>query len=207
MLTDLQYERMAQLIALSALSKHASLISQLEVRSTANDLNGNTVPRGLLVSYSNYVKSQMHLCIVEDLFGRSLFDYAGALKYLNGFKSYRVQAEKVLRYFYTDMSAFLVNNPENIFLKIVVDLDFTEDIVDVQSVKLEFKTILDSIQKPNLYQLVSKFRYACIIDNIDNANDALAKIDSYVVAAILAEQAKQEDVKMLRMVNWDVVEV
>lgn len=204
MLKDLQYERIAQLIALAAVDEHsAPAIQQLKISGTIKNSQGEDVQRGLLVSFSNYVRSQIHLCIIEDLFNRNLFEYAGALKYIHGFKAYRKEACQVLRYFYQDMSKFLIKNPENIFLKVIVDVDFPAESINILQVKNQFTELMSHRSDDSFFERISKFRYASIIDYSGGRHDPLTKIDSYVVAAVLQEQAESKEIKKLIMEDWE----
>lgn len=212
MVRELQYERIAQLIALAAISRtNEEVLQQFSVRGSVETFsNGMPVqePRQLVVRFSSYVKSQIHLCIVKDLFGRSIIDYINAARYLQGYRIYRENAEKVLRYFYEDMSRFLINNPYNIMFWIIADVDFEVESVSVAEVRREFEQLLESSGSSELYAKISGFKYAHMVDNlscVDSLQDARAKIDSYVVAAILHELAGRQPVHALEMEEWDAV--
>lgn len=207
MVKELQYERIAQLIAVSAINRNDSIIDRFSVKGIVDGMSSDGIPekRILIVKFSSYVKSQIHLCIVSDLYGRSILDYVDAAKYLNGYKAYVKSAERVLHYFYEDMSRFLINNPYNLVFQVLVDVDFPSINVDVKTVKEEFESLLGSVDTDRLYLEMATFRYSFIIDNLDNTrslDDARAKIDSYVVAAILKEQAQREDTCALKLQDW-----
>ena len=172
----LNYERIAQLIAVSAISRDSALMRQLRV-----DL------KEFSVQFSQYVKSQVHLNIITDLYSRNMSEYVKTLHYLNGDLSYKDDAKRVLSYFYQDMAHFLVNNPENVKLRIIVDTQIGKDVhVNLDSIISEFRRVLNDASKESL----ESFQYSFIFDDVDNLEDALTKIDSYVLAAVLETQAK-----------------
>lgn len=209
MVKDLKFERIAQLIALAAIDRNdRCVLEKFSVPGSASGRSGANQSVGcrwLIVRFSNYVKSQIHLCIVEDLFGRSIIDYINAAKYLQGYKMYRESAEKVLKYFYADMSRFLINNLYDVLFKVVVDVDFDTESVNVGEVKAEFERLLEMVNSSGLYQGLSEFKYAGIVDSlssVESIEDAKMKIDSYVVAAVLHEQARSSTVRALKMEDW-----
>jgi hypothetical protein len=65
--------------------------------------------RDLTFTFENYVKSQLHLQIVSDLYGRDIFVYKKALDYLRGKDQFLYECSLVLKYFYQDMANMLCN--------------------------------------------------------------------------------------------------
>lgn len=66
------------------------------------------------ITFTNYVKSQLHANIVSDLFDRSILAYDGAYKYLNGDKEKVNDFKTVLRWYYTDLSNFIFKSIETL---------------------------------------------------------------------------------------------
>lgn len=196
---DLLYERIAQLVAVSAISKSGSIGNVQD--KTLNRLR--VQPQELTIKFSEYVKSQVHLNIVADLYDRSISEYAKTLSYLNGDVVYSEEAEKVLGYFYQDMANFLINNPDDVKLNLIVDAEFrSSEVVDLSVVKnsllhvlneaKEVSSLLSSKDGDNSFVIdkfireqIDSFDYAIVINAIDNREEALDKIDNYTLAACL----------------------
>lgn len=185
----LQYERIAQLVAISAINKRHSVMDSLGVAE-----------QQLSVSYSDYVKSQIHLNIVEDLYGRKMQEYVKALDFVNGNACCRKEAERVLFYFYSDMANFLINNNANIYLRICVDADFgSELIVDLEDVKSQLNRVVCAQPGEGMEEGIKRFRYAFILDDVDSLDDVKDKLDSYALAAVLKAQVSSGAVQRLRL--------
>lgn len=181
------YERFNQVIAVSAADKD-SINHRLVVKC-----------RQFTVSYSNYVKSQVHLNISHDLGGLSLSTFVEALWYLKGKEEYRSSALKVLKQFYLDMAKFLIKNPIEIRLHVVIDVDIgcTEAVYNLASVQNEITRLCSG----DYGQDLSKCNYSEIIDYVDDANDLLYKKCSYSVAAVLLNEikiARQQEIRKVR---------
>lgn len=173
----LGYERIGQLVAVSATSK------------TTIDLSINK--EEISISFLDYVRSQVHLNIADDLYHRPFHEYADTLRYLtNGYSMYLETAQKVLRYFYSDMASFLIRNPYNVkmFVCVNAELDLPETKIDVVKVKKDLQEMAsaDSVEE------LASFAYPEILDFVKSKDDLLAKIDSYSVAAVLNKFAKQK---------------
>lgn len=181
----LLYERLAQLVAISAINKDTRSISELCIKEQC-----------LQIRFSDYVKSQVHLNIVEDLCHRNISEYAKALYYLQGHGAYIKQALQVLRYFYYDMSKFLINNSYNVMLDLVVDFQLEEKEIDFLPIKQDY---LHVVENPQDLNALRSFKYAWIIDEVCDKEDALVKADSYVLAAILQEFSKSEQIYKLKL--------
>lgn len=189
------YERMAQLVAISAVKKNVeSMKSALPILTISK--------RRMTVAFSDYVKSQLHLNTITEIFSRDLSDYAKTLHFLQGDAKYVDEACKVLRYFYTDLAGFLINNLEDIQLSVVVDADFGEDLpeefVDVIAVRSQLLDLVsDDCSEEELITKLSSCKYSAILDSAEN--DVVEKQNSYALAAILSDLAKQDQLKILRM--------
>lgn len=78
----------------------------------------------LTFTFENYVKSQLHLQVVPDLYNRDIFTYAKALEYLRGNDQYLLECSYVLKYFYQDMTNMICN-----LLKVSPDIESKISVV------------------------------------------------------------------------------
>ena len=197
----LPYERIAQLVTISAMNRSnsamANFVSQLKVSE-----------RTIRVKYSDYVKSQVHLNISYNLYGRAMCQYVKSMYYLNGNVKYRRDAEETLRYFYHDMASFLINNPSKIELIIEVDADLGTDFpVDVSSVCSGLGDILEKAAmatvdpdlNSDLESALDKFEYSDILDEVIDLEDAREKLSSYALAAVLRQVANAKELHKVRL--------
>lgn len=169
----------------------------------------------LLIDFSEYVKSQLHVNIVTDLKGRNITDYLNVYKFLNNEMFYTHSMLVVLRYFYDDIANFLINNPANVkvTLKInnpildglseiagmgtldrVYEMDESQKVRKVTNVTgfTGFNTIREFLQKlincsdfEKLGRVIEESKYAFIVDRISSLDDLEQKMDSYVMAAAI----------------------
>lgn len=195
---DIGFERVDHLIALSALPKRNLLWTNYPISEHVLNLK-----------FSNYVKSQVHLNVVDDLCGRSLSSCVNALRYLKGSTQYHSYAIKALRNFYSDMSRFLINNPKDVVLNIDVDVDLGLPVhfYSLSDVKKEIKeiTVLGSdSDTEKLREFLNSSKYANVIDFSDGS-DILVKLNSYSIAAILDREAKNnlEDLAVVKIGGHD----
>lgn len=183
---ELQYERIANLIAVAA-SHRESDFNNLFIEPSRNIV--------YIVKFSDYVKSQIHLNIVSRLFVRQFTAYKSVYDSLEGKVMDRENFELVLQYFYEDLSNFLIYNPYNIKLVVKVDVEapwlqgvhynFTEtqrSLLDLLKCRNNFEQLLELMGDNTAFE---------IIDTTLGAEDLDSKIDSYTVAAILRMCNKQ----------------
>lgn len=178
---EIGYERVDHLIAIAAASSRKSSICKNYPITTEN----------LLIKYSDYVKSQVHLNISSDLYDRPLSVYVNALRYLRGDKKYYAFALKVLRYFYLDISKFLINNKCDVRLRVLIDVDLglperKYSFVDVQEEIVEMLSSQSS-------GLLRESKFASIFDDCESAPELKEKLNSYTIAAILKYEGKQKN--------------
>jgi hypothetical protein len=105
--------------------------------------------RELTFTFENYVKSQLHLQVVTELYGRDIFQYNNALKYLRGEDKFVLDCSEVLRFFYQDMTNMLCNvlkkNPDlNTKVMIVSDLGRPSQI---PSKKVSLSDVVEELQE------------------------------------------------------------
>lgn len=137
---QLHFERLNQLLVIACWGED----------STNDMISGIRVPSDeYLITFSDYVKSQLHLNIVTQLYKRKFSEYVKAFYYLEGDSAYKEDIERVLYYFYSDMSSFLINNPNDIKLHLKVDVDIGQDYeVDISDLK-------QRLQNSNLNSIVT----------------------------------------------------
>lgn len=127
------------------------------------------------VSFSNYVKSQIHLNIVSGLFGRKIQEYKYALDYLYGKCEFNETVLHVLHYFYIDMLNFLRNNKRNISVEIIVDYVPAEYFsVSFEEAVNEFSNLLDNLELANFDEtvlLLSQSEIREIVDYVDSLEE------------------------------------
>lgn len=173
---DLQFDRIAQIIAIAAIDGNKS-ISTFFVKGE------------IKIKFSEYVKSQVHLNVVYGLFNRSLKDYVETLYFLQGKSSNRTAALRVLQYFYDDLANFLINNGEEIYLTAEVDTDlFKLPKVEysIRELRDELLTGFDEVLRGG--KEISGWKFATVLDYAKNADDIKAKAGSYAIAWFLKSQ-------------------
>lgn len=171
------YARFNQLIAVSAAKSKDSVDKRFYV--TRTDLS---------VRFSDYVKSQVHLNISSDLCNQPLSVYVNAYRFITGRLESRDSALTALGQFYSDMANFLIKNPFDVNLHIIIDCDVTPfngsyDINEVKSVIL--RAVHDSSDAA-----LRNFEFAGIIDHVDSLSDLTNKINSYSTAAVLLRETE-----------------
>lgn len=176
MMKDLQFDRIAQIIAIAAIDGNKS-ISTFFVKGE------------LRIKFSEYVKSQVHLNVVHGLFNRSLKDYVETLYFLQGKSSNRTAALRVLQYFYDDLANFLINNGEEIYLTVEVDTD----LFKLPKVEYSIKELRDELLNGFDEVLcggkeINGWKFATVLDYAKNADDIKAKAGSYAIAWFLKSQ-------------------
>lgn len=189
----LPYERLAQLVTISALNKENQamtvFLSQLKVSE-----------RKICIRFSDYVKSQVHLNVSGSLYNRHISLYVKVLSFLYGNEKYRDDAGEVLRLFYSDMAGFLINNPSRIEMVLVVDADLGEEVdVYLDRAVESFVSILEQADSSALPELLKNYEFSEILDHVDDLEDAKKKAANYVLAAILLKYAKEKNLVCVRM--------
>lgn len=180
----LRFERMAQLITVAA-SKQNCL--------SLNDLMLNNPDVIFSVTFSDYVKSQIHLNIVTGLFGRSILEYKYTLDYLQGKVPLSECVKNVLLFYYIDMLNFLSNNSYDCNLKVINDVSELQDIISpivISEVEKRCKQFIKEVQQLGesfdaLYYIVSSLEFAEVIDYLDTAEELLIKPCSIITMSYL----------------------
>lgn len=186
-MTDLRFERIAQIITVAALGSSSDSIAKYYVQSGS-----------LKIRFSEYVKSQVHLNVVHGLFGRQLKEYVETLWFLNGHMVYRDVAKNVLRYFYSDLSDFLVNNCNAIDLSVVVDTNYfgcPSIHVDLEKLREDFQKESSSIVRGDIK--LKNWRFAKALDYAKDYEDLKMKAGSYAFAVLLKDYSKSTELVLI----------
>lgn len=142
------------------------------------------------VTFTDYVKSQVHLNIVSNVFNRNGSPYWNVYRSLNGANVSKDDYKCVLKLFYSDMRDFLIYNDSNIRLKVLVDYcpfkstsasyyycDVMNSLQNlIEEAKSSFDASVHAFAEDPIYKI---FKYC------DDANLFNDKKDSYTTAAIL----------------------
>lgn len=173
---EMEYERLGQLVAVSAIQPgHAGILDLPNVE--------------IDVDYEDYVRSQVHLNLVTGLYGRTLGQYVNALRYCVGKEpGCRDNALEVLRYFYSDMAYFLIKNSNNIKFSATVktSLDIPDIYYDYQKVQSDLLEVAENVTVETLRQ----YQFSWVFDYVDSMEDLKTKIDSYTMAVILMHESR-----------------
>lgn len=178
----LRFERIAQIIAVAAVGNDDTGISKFYLEADAE------------IVFSEYVKSQVHLNVVNGLYSRNLREYVEALWFLSGKTSYEQSALKVLRYFYSDCANFLINNGNPVKLVMKVDTEFfrmRRVFIDLEENVAQYAKEFDSVISGNL--AVSDWEHAAILDYVRDADDLEQKLENYVLAYELNRYREQDE--------------
>lgn len=184
------YYRFDQIILVSALKSENN---NIYVKSSS-----------LSFKFSEYVKSQLHLNVVTDLYNRSIMDYAYAYSYLGGDYTKESYAIKVLEYFYNDLTYFLINNKFDIKSEVDVDIEFssikskTVNRFEVEKVIVAFINDYGNYTAEETIKLVEKYNYLKILQDISPTNYS-EKPNSSIIASIL--KAELESVEALNKIK------
>lgn len=170
---NVSFERMAQIVAISVFGKD-SKFSQYNLKTNK-----------VKFTFSEYVKSQIHLNVVSGLYGRSLGDYVKTLQFINGAAEHKEVARKVLNFFYTDISNFLINNTADILATIIIDCEFDDLKIkyDLEKEVADVSTSFDLVQNKEV--AIQDWEYSDIFDIIVNVEDFKKKMNSYTLARLL----------------------
>lgn len=133
--------------------------------------------------FSDYVKSQVHCNITEDLFKRNRDIY------IRLYRGDTQCLDTVKNYFITDIKRFLLCNDSNIKLNLIYDFDSNTNLVDISAVE-KIKTEINNIlmdQESNKEMLV----WLC--HNCADLSDVKSKVDNYATAYYLETEMEEHD--------------
>ena len=154
------------------------------------------------MNFEQYVKSQLHLNVVHDLFDRDILMYAKALDYLKGDKKQEQVAKEVLFWFYEDVYMFLIRNPQSVVCKVEVPKDLFSDIkridYDIQSIKQKLLNFVEETTKQSkpeqMLELLQQFEFAEMFDEVEKLEDIKLKLDNFAVAAMLKKSRETKTI-------------
>lgn len=187
---NISYERVNHLLAISA----GYLINELAI---------NTKDFIFTLKFSDYVKSQLHLNMLQ-MFNRDIKVYKNAYDYLNGDARYEKQVIQVIKYFYSDIIGFLRNNPNNLYFEVITDIQLPK----MQYINCDYKGVYDSMldllsqdfksfgeaeSYYNNHKQLHKF-----IPYFNRVDEIAQKIDSYCAIYILANYGTN------KIISWEV---
>lgn len=155
----------------------------------------------MVLKFSNYVKSQIHLSL-QTLFGRDIYLYRCAYYYVQGEPMYEEQAKQVLSYFYEDIKYFLKNNKYNLFVDVEVDAPFTS-MARRELVYREYAQKLVDLYEQSFNSFEQSLDYIRnhktaikIIDYFDRRSDIRHKLNSLIEIDMLL------DFNGSRVIEW-----
>ena len=141
------------------------------------------------VSFSDYVKSQIHLNLVTSLFARDIYEYKYALDFIKGHAPHSATVDKILIYFYTDMLHFLESNEFDCNLEVINDVEgLSKSELKYDVVVSEFKEFYQQLRNLDFegtYELLKDSKFAEIIDYMDNIEAVEKKPNSFFTIAYL----------------------
>lgn len=183
------FERAAQLIAIGALDRNSVLLPVLSINDSDLELD-----------FEDYVKSQIHLYLVGDLYSdRTMQDYINALEYLENRNKDPASMYKVFHFFYTDMLNFLVMNSGNVRLSLGVPRELKSFAISQQDIVQERMMLEHLCSKPmkfeELVDFVNAFSCSELFDIMDSLADVNAKLDSCAMVVHLIKQLKSLEEK------------
>lgn len=173
----------------------------------------------LCISFIEYVKSQLHINVVTDFFGRNIFAYLNTYKFLRGENILGDEALKVLQYFYEDIAYFLIKNPINLNLSVSIN-EFRDDetsnfnmeatsksdsklsdlmfsLGDISEweyfsqVETFLKSLLETQNDYELFSIIQESEYSFILDYVLSLDDIRRKLNSYVLATSILSYLAQ----------------
>lgn len=145
----------------------------------------------LVVRYSDYVKSQLHLNMTSQLFERSSMLYKAAYDFIEGDYSLEGEAEKVLELFYHDMINFLLHNEANVKIECVTDINFTHKYVRYYNYTRQYEHLqqlcskhFESFDDASKYVQENK-SISYVLDYMQNVQDIERRLDSFCAISLI----------------------
>lgn len=196
-MTVLKYERLSHVIALASIEPGDTRINQ-ELQLKESEVQDKT----LSISFSDYVKSQLHFYMVNKPGRKSFFKYANALKYLSGNVAYRDDAIELLRCFYNDVAAFLLHS--ELDLDVLVNADIESVDVwkgNVKETKDSITELFDYGSNPDEHfkEYLEKSKYSWLLDIVDDVSEGKKLLNNLSRAAVILEML--QDTKTYKYVE------
>lgn len=136
----------------------------------------------ITLCFSEYVKSQVHCNITEELFKRDrdmyIRLYRGDTKYL----------EAIKKYFIEDAKNFLLCNDSNTVLTLIYDFTDNTNLVDV----FEVEKIKDAINQILRNEKSDEDMLIWLCHNCADLSDVEKKIDNYATAYYLEMESRND---------------
>lgn len=191
MKVPIRYERMNHILAMGA----PEIGRQFDIQ----------IQDTIVVVFSEYVKSQLHMNILELLnLKRDIFDYKKAYDYLVlGELRYQRECQKVLNFFYEDITAFLVHSQNNFKIEVKDDSGLYERRkrnIEYKEVRAQIEQLASlqglDFEKALLFVKENK-KLVSILDYVTAKEELQNKLDSYTAVAIMRERDRN-------LVQWEV---
>lgn len=191
MKVPIRYERMNHILAMGA----PEIGRQFDIQ----------IQDTIVVVFSEYVKSQLHMNILELLnLKRDIFDYKKAYDYLVlGELRYQRECQKVLNFFYEDITAFLVHSQNNFKIEVKDDSGLYERRkrnIEYKEVRAQIEQLASlqglDFEKALLFVKENK-KFVSILDYVTAKEELQNKLDSYTAVAIMRERDRN-------LVQWEV---
>lgn len=186
----LKFDKVNQLIVVSAKGDDPVYREKFSVREAS-----------LSFSFVEYVKSQLHINVVTELLGRNIFAYLNTYKFLKGENILGDEAIKVLHYFYEDVANFLIRNPANMKLSIIINPDGESDLnfslgniqewQEFSQVKDFLENLMEAKTDLELFQIIQNSKYSFILDYVLSLEDIRKKLDSWILATSILSYLAQ----------------
>lgn len=187
---ELDYERMSHLIAIANVEPGSLRINQ-ELQLKSEEI----LDKSIAISYSNYVKSHLHLYLTNMPNRKSFLKYTYAMNYLLGDITYKADAVELLRCFYSDVATFLLHTGVNLDIKINADIDLSDVWYgDIGKTKQGVAELIHYGEHPDsqFKAYLDKSKYAWIFDIIDNIEEGRQCLDNFALAASLFEMLQDD---------------
>lgn len=191
MKVPIRYERMNHILAMGA----PEIGRQFDIQ----------IQDTIVVVFSEYVKSQLHMNILELLnLKRDIFDYKKAYDYLVfGELRYQRECQKVLNFFYEDITAFLLHSQNNFKIEVKDDSGLYERRkrnIEYKEVRAQIEQLASlqglDFEKALLFVKENK-KLVSILDYVTAKEELQNKLDSYTAVAIMRERDRN-------LVQWEV---
>lgn len=196
----LKYERLSHFLAIAATEPNDANLSDLRLNQS------EVLDKHISISFSDYVKSQLHYYMSTKLCKKSFIKYIHVYKYFDGDISYKNEMLELLRCYYQDIATFLLHSDVDLHITLVVDVDI-DDVwtADLGKTRRSISELLQYSQQAdeNFKEYLDSSKYAWILDFIENPDDGESKINNYSLAASLFEMLQETKTYKYEEVTYD----
>lgn len=196
-MVELGYERISHILAIASIAPDDACMQSLQLREN------EVTDREIVISFQNYVKSQLCYYISCKVSKQSFLTYVRAFHYLEGERQYEKEANELLRCFYTDIAAFLLHSAVDLKVHLNVEMPgLTEWHADLGKIESELSELFVFGASPteSFKKFLDVSEYAWVFDFISDVQDGKDKIHNYTFAAALLDMLQDKK-------NYKFVEV